>query len=310
MRPRVLIFAIILLILFGSAFYWRNEHMRFAHLFVENLKFPIQQISDFYNFTVQGLRQIEKTSFNDLVTEIEKQVSTPPPLRAVKDDPKALLTKAGVIQWTNTARTNYGLPPLTEKLELNLAAAYKAQDMLEKQYFAHVSPSGAGPAELAEKVSYEFIAIGENLALGNFKNDQELVDGWMNSPGHRANILSTAYLEIGVAVVQGIFEGKKTWVAVQEFAKPISVCPQIDQSLKTKIENYEDQLKVLDQTLVSKRAVIESSRPKRTPEYLETIKEYNNLVEKYNDLIAELKALITIYNTQVKLFNECVMKSG
>jgi uncharacterized protein YkwD len=92
--------------------------------------------------------------------------------------------------------------------------------MFENQYFAHESPTGEKVSDLAKKFGYDFLLIGENLAMGNFSSDEDLVLAWMESPGHRENILNEKYQEIGVAVKKGIFEGKEVWIAVQHFGLP------------------------------------------------------------------------------------------
>jgi len=250
--------------------------------------------------------EIEKGIGEFLAKEVEKQVSTPPPLRAEKEAPESYLTRAGVIQWTNTQRAKYGLPPLKENPRLNLSAELKVQDMFENQYFAHLSPSGEGVKDLAEVVGYEFIAIGENLALGNFRNDEALVQGWMDSPGHRANILNPNYQEIGVAVQKGEFEGRTTWLAVQHFGRPLSACPQPDEMLKTQIDANQTEIEKLQATLATLEAEIRNMRPKRGPAYTQKVQEYNALVFQYNAIIDQTKALINTYNNQVKLFNQCV----
>lgn len=265
-------------------------------------------IFDIYYRISQELRHPENLSIDKLISETERQISAPPPLRKAEGAPKAWLTKAGVLKWTNNQRDNYNLPLLAENPKLNLAAAIKAQDMLEKQYFAHESPTGKGPAELAEQAGYEFIAIGENLALGNFKNDEELVQEWMNSPGHRENILSPVYTEIGIAVIQGSFEEKKVWLAVQEFGKPLSACPRINEGLKIEIENHEKQISVLEKTLIAKERELQNIRPKRSPTYQQAVEEYNQLVEQYNQLVLKTKNLINLYNAQVQKFNKCLIQ--
>ena len=65
--------------------------------------------------------------------------------------------------------------------------------------------------------NYPYLAAGENLALGDFKNANELVAAWMASPGHRANILNGVYRDIGVATGFDAFEGRKTIIVVQIF---------------------------------------------------------------------------------------------
>jgi len=249
--------------------------------------------------------QLEKEITN-LIKEAEKQVSTPPPLRAEKEAPESYLTRAGVIQWTNSQRKKYGLPPLKENPRLNVSAELKVQDMFEKQYFAHYSPSGEGVKDLVEIAGYEYIAIGENLALGNFPNDETLVQGWMDSPGHRANILNPNYQEIGVAVQKGEFEGRTTWLAVQHFGRPLSACPQPDTVIKAQIDSNQTEIEKLQTSLATLEAEIRAMRPKRGSTYNQKAQEYNALVLQYNNLVNQTKALILDYNNQVNLFNQCV----
>lgn len=244
-----------------------------------------------------------------VVEEIKKEISLPPPLRAERKAPVSVLTRAGAIRWTNVERQNDGLPVLAENAKLNSAAEIKLKDMFARQFFAHVSPTGEGAADLVKKATYEFIAVGENLALGNFDGDKDLVTAWMNSPGHRANILSSTFHEIGVAVGKGMFEGKETWLAVQIFAKPISACPQPDPNLKAGIESAESKIGSLVQTANALKNEIENEKPKtrkETEEYNQKVDEYNSLAHQINALVEEVKILISRYNTQVRALNQCI----
>lgn len=250
--------------------------------------------------------QIEKEISEFLIKEVEKQVLTPPPLRAKEEVPESYLTQTGVIQWTNSQRAKYGLPPLAENPRLNIGAELKVEDMFEGQYFAHISPSGQGVSDLAEIVGYEFIAIGENLALGNFQNDEALVQGWMDSPGHRQNILNPNYQEIGVGVQKGEFEGRTTWLAVQHFGRPLAACPQPDELLKAEIEANQTKISELQTTLTKLESEIRAMRPKRGLAYNQKIEEYNALVLQYNAVVDQTKILINNYNSQVNSFNQCV----
>jgi len=276
---------LILIIIFGSVLFFWND------------------ILDFYFKLTLRLPQVEERVA--LIQEVEKQIVTPPPLKAVEEVPKTFLTQAGIIQWTNIQREKYGLPPLKESPELDASAVMKAQDMLVKQYFGHLSPSGEGVADLVKIVGYQFIAIGENLALGNFQDDEILVEGWMDSPGHRQNILSLQYQEIGVAVLQGEFKGKTTWLAVQHFGLPLTACPQPPKAILTKIEINQAQMKELEITLRELRLEIEGLRPKWGPIYSQKVEQYNNLVSQYNEILTQTEDLINQYNNQVILFNEC-----
>ncbi len=183
--------------------------------------------------------------------------------------------------------------------------------MFLNQYFSHYSPKGEGVSDLAKKFNYQFLAIGENLALGNFQNDEDLVLAWMESPGHKENILNSKYQEIGVAVKKGVFEGKTTWLAVQHFGTPLSVCPQPDIVLKEKIEENQEKLEEWEKELLILKSEIDSIKKRilgriGRKEYLPKIEKYNNLVNQYNNLLEETKYIINKYNSQVILFNQCL----
>lgn len=210
-----------------------------------------------------------------------------------------------MIYWTNKQRENFGVLSLKENELLNQSAQLKLRDMFEKEYFAHESPTGTEIKDLIDKVGYEFILIGENLAMGNFKDDKDLVMSWMESEGHRENILNAKYQEIGVAVGQGIFEGRKVWMAVQHFGKPLSACVQPNESLKVQIEENEEKLENLEGTLSTIKSEIEKIKPKWSEDLKAKIENYNALIEEYNSLLRQTQTLINQYNNQVELFNEC-----
>ncbi len=244
------------------------------------------------------------------VSDLKKEISAPAPLRSSRMAPaKIVLTRAGVISQTNIARSNNGaLPALNENTMLNAAAEAKLKDMFVKQYFEHISPSSIGPGDLVEKQGYDYILSGENLALGNFDGDNDLVTAWMNSPGHRANILNNKYQEIGVAVGKGMFEGRETWLAVQEFGMPQSACPSPDSALKAGIESGESNLEALKEATKALKSQLEASDPKTRQEYKEyneKVDEYNSLVKQINRLIDRIKILVNNYNAQVHDFNLC-----
>ncbi|MEK9184720.1 MAG: CAP domain-containing protein, partial [Patescibacteria group bacterium] len=176
---------------------------------------------------------------------------------------------------------------------LNKIADIRLTDMFAKQYFEHFSPQGIGASEVSKDVGYEYILIGENIALGNFADDEMLVKAWMDSPGHRANILNTRFTEIGIAVGKGEFKGKNTWIAVQIFARPSSLCPLIDKDLKTKIDAYQTALTTI-------KADMEKNQTTMKPS------EYNDLARKINNTIAELKNFIATYNDQIRAYNICI----
>lgn len=265
------------------------------------------EIQSLWLSSKEKLADISKNGLIEKIQNIETTVSAPPPLRSDKEAPNPTLTQAGTIKWTNINRQNNGLPALRENSKLDEAAMNKAKDIFDKQYFEHISPTGKGPQDLAADVGYDYIAIGENLALGNFANDQELLDGWMNSPGHRENILRKGYKELGVAVLKGQYEGKSTWVAVQEFGTPLSDCAPVDSNLKKTIDSDTAGLNDLENTLKTKKDEISSLR-KSDPSLPGKIDEYNSLVKQYNALAGKIKSEIDAYNSQVAGFNSCIKK--
>ncbi len=268
-----------------------------------------KNLADFFVSSINKIFELKESSINSLINQIEKakkDISVPPPLRLQDIGVgESSLTGEGVIKLTNAQRASQGLPPLAENALLDQAAKIKAQDMFKNQYFEHVSPSGAGPDYLADKVGYDFIGIGENLATGNYKDDASLVQAWMASPGHRANILNSRYLDIGVAVVRGVFEGHQTWMAVQEFGLPLSACPKPKETLKASIDNYDLELQQMAAEISTQKAELESGQFSREA-YNQKVQAYNNLVNRYNALLAAVKALINQYNAEVQSFNTCV----
>ena len=130
----------------------------------------------------------------------------------------AAIPIADIISETNNQRRANGLGSLAENSKLNAAADFKTRDMFARQYFDHYGPDQtSGVPELLTRFNYQYTAAGENLALGDFKNANELVVAWMASPGHRANILSSVYRDIGVATGYEVFKGRRTIIAVQIF---------------------------------------------------------------------------------------------
>ncbi len=246
---------------------------------------------------------------NDLPLKLESLqslVSAPEPLRSNSDSPNSFLTRAGVVKWTNSERAKNGLASLTINRDLNAAALARIKDMFSQQYFAHVSPQGQNASDLAAQARYEYISIGENLALGNFENDEVLVEAWMGSPGHRANILGTSFSDIGVAVGQGTFEGRKTWLAVQIFALPRSACPAVNRDLKSNIDSNQKRLAEILASLDVMRKELEKMQPKKEGEYSAKVEAFNAKVNEYNAVLQETRDLIAQYNNQANSFNSCL----
>jgi hypothetical protein len=127
-----------------------------------------------------------------------------------------------LVDETNQNRAANGLPDLQVSPLLTAAAQEKANDEATKGYFAHTSPQGLTPWYWFQQVGYNFDYAGENLAV-NFSDSEDVTTAWMNSPEHRANILSTDFTQIGIATAQGVYEGEPTTFVVEEFGTPAPV---------------------------------------------------------------------------------------
>ena len=108
--------------------------------------------------------------------------------------------EAEVVRLVNDIRRQNGLKPRAENWELSRVARYKSQDMLDNRYFAHNSPTYGTPFQMMKAFGLSYRTAGENIARG-YATPQAVVNGWMNSSGHRANILNAGYTQIGVGYV-------------------------------------------------------------------------------------------------------------
>lgn len=131
------------------------------------------------------------------------------------------ITPTIVIELANNARAESGLSELTANSLLSKAAQSKANDMLAKQYFAHNTPSGETPWTFIKATGYSYVTAGENLAI-DFTEAESVQTAWMNSPGHRANIMNKSFQEIGIGIAKGMYNGHQTTIVVQMFGTPIA----------------------------------------------------------------------------------------
>jgi uncharacterized YkwD family protein len=107
-----------------------------------------------------------------------------------------------VVFLTNNERARYGLQPLKIDEKLSEVARFKSSDMQQKGYFSHTSPTYGSPFDMMRQFGVQYRAAGENIAMGQ-RSPEEVVNAWMNSEGHRKNILSQSFTHIGVGHVKG-----------------------------------------------------------------------------------------------------------
>ncbi len=115
-------------------------------------------------------------------------------------DSTVLSYESEVIRLVNEIRVQNGLKELSYDWELSRVARYKSQDMKDNNYFSHTSPVYGSPFQMMKSFGIRYSAAAENIAKGQ-RTPQAVVNSWMNSSGHRANILNSTYTKIGVGYV-------------------------------------------------------------------------------------------------------------
>jgi len=153
-----------------------------------------------------------------------------------------------ITQETNTDRLASNLQPLALSDKLSQAAQMKANDMVTEGYFAHISPQGMTPWYWLDSAGYKYLYAGENLAI-NFSDSKEVVNAWMNSPTHRANITDARFTEIGIGTAQGVYQGKETIFVVQLFGRPQTVST-VEVAKKVAAQAQEVSIKQISENIL------------------------------------------------------------
>ena len=232
----------------------------------------------------------------------------------------AEVISSDILQLLNQQRTKQNIASLNRNPTLEKAAFLKAQDMLDNDYFAHKSPAGITGWYWIQKAGYAYETAGENLAIG-FLNSEEVHQGWNNSPMHKDNLLNTRFQDVGIAVLTGDFQGNKTTVVVQFFAKPqlsiaSKIIPPVEAKTKELVEEEiaepveillnnqtnEGPGKIIDEELVFQ----EKQNPYQSVFWEFVIEKYNNILQKAIFLTVVLIILILIFNVIIILTSSIV----
>ncbi|MDR2712279.1 MAG: CAP domain-containing protein [Clostridiales bacterium] len=160
-----------------------------------------------------GLAELKKVNTHiknfDLIYAGDKiYIPEAAPLKNLEDE---------VLRLVNAERGKYGLPALKANWQAARVARIKSEDMISRKYFAHNSPTYGSPFNMMENFGLKFSAAAENIAYGQ-RTPSAVMDAWMNSPGHRANILSRTVTELGVGAAKSA-NGTLYWT--QMFLKPL-----------------------------------------------------------------------------------------
>jgi hypothetical protein len=220
----------------------------------------------------------------------------------------ALVLPKVLVDYANADRQTENFRTLAINSTLEKAAQMKANDMASKGYFAHKSPDGKTPWYWFQQAGYEFSYAGENLAV-NFSDSVDVNGAWMNSPGHRQNIMNGNFTEIGIATAEGVYQGRQTTFVVQLFGRPaVKEIPLVEKPTKTTTnittKTQSTQAKVFS-TIASSSvlgasgendlyiAVENTDAPAITNIHTDTKTSYSTVVEKV--LVSPSKSLSIVY---------------
>lgn len=146
----------------------------------------------------------EETLPDSEKTEETKEPAVKEPEKETEEEQpenSAVAFEKEVIRLVNAERAKYGLSLLTYSEELTMGAREKSADMQRNNYFSHTSPTYGSPFDQMKQMGITYKSAGENIAMG-YSTPEAVVNAWMNSEGHRKNILSANYSEIGVGYVE------------------------------------------------------------------------------------------------------------
>lgn len=219
-----------------------------------------------------------------------------------------LLTRDNIIWYTNYERVKNNLDPLSTSDSLINSAREKNGDMVTHQYFNHVR-DGSPPVgfdTFIDAQNYEFIKIGENLAMGDFSTSAEVVTAWMKSSSHRKNILDPIYHNIGVHIRKGTIDGRMVTLITQHFGDPRSSCPTVNTETKKAIDTLRSRITELQNTINEEQKGVTQFTSIFDPRFDALVENYNKLISVYNQSIKAMGELVNDYNKQVQQYDRCI----
>lgn len=125
-----------------------------------------------------------------------------------------------ILALTNTTRSDHRITAVAVAPKLDVSAQDKANDMAKYQYFSHSGPDGHTLAYFLDRAGYNYTVAGENLAVG-FSDPQALVDAWIKSPKHYANLVDPDFIEVGIGLESGVYRGEPAVYVAQHFGSRV-----------------------------------------------------------------------------------------
>ncbi len=240
------------------------------------------------------------------VSSIVALLTLTPPLPAYS----SAITITNVFNLTNASRTSNNLPSLTQNDLLAVAAANKANALVACACFSH-NIGDKTPWSFIKTAGYNYISAGENLAV-DFTDAENIEDAWINSPGHRANILNKNYEEIGIGIAKGTFQGHDTTFVVQMFGTPLDQ-PIAAAEQPTKVEALKPSPVLAEKPVIQtsakpSAAAVSSPVPVDVATLVSTVKLDQESLASQNPLIVDSNFLATDNNFKlsVKTSSEAV----
>lgn len=197
---------------------------------------------------------------------------TPASFIFAKNDLLAFISSQDLNMLTNVERLKNNVPALELNHLLQKAAELKVNDMIAREYFSHDTPDGKSPWYFLSQAGYKYKHAGENLAI-NFFESSKVEKAWMNSPGHRENILKREYTQVGTAVARGMYEGQETVFIVQFFGKPVENFSTIKNSIKSKTATIP----------INEKKIISVKKPNVLARQTTKVNQYPYLYYAYDD---------------------------
>ena len=146
-------------------------------------------------------KKTEAPAETEAVPSESKQAEQAEPTKEAEADTGLSEFEQQVVNLTNEERAKAGLPALEVDTELSKVAQAKSEDMRDNNYFAHNSPTYGSPFDMMNQFGVDYQSAGENIAKGQ-QTPEEVVNAWMNSEGHRKNIMNGSFTHIGVGYVE------------------------------------------------------------------------------------------------------------
>ncbi|WP_371925005.1 CAP domain-containing protein [Halobacillus sp. A1] len=165
----------------------------------EQLDKDEREVNEEEQSSPDSLDSQEPSEFEGKVVELvnEEEQSSPDSL----DSQEPSEFEGKVVELVNEERAKEGLEPLEMYDRLSDLARLKSQDMADNDYFDHTSPTYGSPFDMMNQYDFSYWSAGENIAAGQ-RSPEQVVEGWMNSPGHRENIMKEDFTHIGVGYVE------------------------------------------------------------------------------------------------------------